>query len=71
MTLTAPNAFLTDFSWMLPIVAFSPFARYLTAPKVRPRTSCFCENQPRIRIGAIARVDAADSFAQKKPSGAE
>ncbi len=44
---------------------------YFTAPNVRPRTSCFCENQPRTRIGAIASVEAAESFAQKKPSGAE
>ena len=48
-----------------------PLPAYLTAPKVRPRTSCFCENQPRMRIGAMASVEAADSFAQKKPSGAE
>ena len=44
---------------------------HLTAPKVRPRTSCFCENQPRMRIGAMASVEAAESLAQKKPSGAE
>ena len=44
---------------------------YLTAPKVKPRTSWRCENQPRIRIGAIAIVDAAESFAQNKPSGLE
>jgi len=36
---------------------------YFTAPKVRPRTSCFCENQPSIRIGAIAMVEAAESLA--------
>ena len=36
---------------------------YLTAPKVRPRTSCFWLNQPRIRIGAMAMVLAALSFA--------
>ena len=44
---------------------------HLTAPKVKPRTSCFCENQPRMRIGAMASVEAAESLAQKKPSGAE
>src|SRR5271155_1174210 len=44
---------------------------HLTAPKVKPRTSCFCENQPRMRMGAMASVDAAESLAQKKPSGAE
>ena len=35
----------------------------LTAPAVRPRTSCFWLNQPRIRIGAIAMVEAALSLA--------
>ena len=44
---------------------------YLTAPKVRPRTSCRWLNQPRIRIGAMASVEAADSFAQNRPSGLE
>ena len=48
-----------------------PLPAYLTAPKVKPRTSCFCENQPRMRIGAMASVEAAESFAQKNPSGAE
>src|SRR5271165_619393 len=71
ITLTAPNALVTDFSWMLPMIEFSLFPGYFTAPKVRPRTSCFCENQPRMRIGAMASVEAADSFAQKNPSGAE
>ena len=36
---------------------------YFTAPKVRPRTSCFWLNHPRIRIGAIAMVEAAESLA--------
>ncbi len=36
---------------------------YFTAPKVRPRTSCFWLNQPRIRIGAMAMVEAAESLA--------
>ena len=36
---------------------------YFTAPKVRPRTSCFWLNQPIIRIGAMAMVDAAESLA--------
>ncbi len=71
ITLTAPKALRTDFSWMLPMSHVSLLPAYLTAPKVRPRTSCFCENQPRMRIGAMARVEAAESFAQKKPSGAE
>ena len=44
---------------------------YLTAPKVRPRTSCRWLNQPSTRIGAIASVEAADSFAQNSPSGLE
>ena len=42
---------------------------YFTAPNVKPRTSCFCENQPRMRMGAIASTDAAESSAQKSPSG--
>ncbi len=40
-------------------------------PKVKPRTSCFCETQPTIRIGATASSDAADSLAQNKPSELE
>ena len=44
---------------------------YLTAPKVSPRTSCRCVNHPRMMIGAMASVDAADSFAQNRPSGLE
>src|SRR5690242_711207 len=44
---------------------------YLTAPKVRPRTSCRWLIQPNTRIGAIAIVEAADSLAQNRPSGAE
>ena len=45
--------------------------RYLTAPKVMPCTSCFWQNQPSAMIGAIAISDAADSLAQKRPSGLE
>ena len=71
MTLTAPNALRTSFSWMLPMAAFPSIRNHFTAPKVRPRTSCFCENQPRMRIGAMASVEAAESLAQKNPSGAE
>ena len=70
MMLTAPNALRTSFSWMLPMAA-SLLRDHLTAPKVKPRTSCFCENQPRMRIGAMASVEAAESLAQKNPSGAE
>ena len=44
---------------------------HFTAPKVRPRTSCRWLNQPNTRIGAIASVEAADSFAQNRPCGAE
>ena len=44
---------------------------YLTAPKVSPRTSCRCVNHPRMMIGAMASVEAADSFAQNRPSGLE
>jgi hypothetical protein len=45
----------------------APGRFYLTAPKVRPRTSCFCENQPRIMIGAMANIEAADRVAKKAP----
>ena len=44
---------------------------YFTAPKVRPRTSCFWLNQPSTRIGAMAIVEAAESLAQNSPSGLE
>ena len=47
------------------------FFAYFTAPKVRPRTSCFWLNQPMIRIGAMASVEAADSLAQNSPCGLE
>jgi hypothetical protein len=47
------------------------FFFYLTAPKVNPRTSCFCVNHPSTMIGATARNDAAESLAQKRPSGLE
>ena len=47
------------------------FPLYFTAPKVRPRTSCFWLNQPMIRIGAIAITEAAESLAQKRPCGLE
>src|ERR1700690_654997 len=56
---------------MLPMAATSLLPDHWTAPNVNPRTSCFCENQPRMRIGAIARTDAAESSAQKSPSGLE
>ncbi len=44
---------------------------HLTAPKVRPWTSCLWQNQPKTTIGAQERVDTAESFAQNKPSGLE
>ena len=44
---------------------------YLTAPKVRPRTSWRWLNQPNTRMGATAMVDAADSLAKNRPSGLE
>ena len=65
MILVAPKDLLTSRSWMLPIVV--PPECYFTAPNVRPRTSCFWLNQPMIRIGAIAIVEAADSLAQNSP----
>ncbi len=67
MMITSPNALRTPLIWILPMMSPDHF----TAPKVRPRTSCFCENQPSTRIGAMARVEAADSLAQNRPSGLE
>ena len=43
----------------------------MTAPKVRPCTSCFWLNQPNTTMGAIAISDAADNLAQNRPSGLE
>ncbi len=59
ITSTSPKAFFTPFSTMRPIDCLP----YLTAPKVSPRTSCFWLNQPMIRIGAMAIVEAAESLA--------
>ena len=56
---------------MLPMVSSPRSFVYFTAPKVRPRTSCFWLNQPMIRIGAMASVEAADSLAQNRPCGLE
>jgi hypothetical protein len=61
---------LLEIVWRSVLRGKSP-AVYLTAPKVRPRTSCFCVNQPTIMMGIIARKDAAESLAQNKPSGLE
>ena len=47
-----------------------PCVGYFTAPKVRPRTSWRWLIQPNTRIGAIAIVEAAESLAQNRPSGA-
>ncbi len=54
-----PKALVTFSRVMRPIGRVP----YLTAPKVRPRTSCFWLNQPMMRIGAIAIVLAAESLA--------
>ncbi len=58
MTSTSPKRLVTFSRVMRPIIV-----SYFTAPKVRPRTSCFWLNQPRIRIGAMAMVEAALSLA--------
>src|ERR1700679_2665136 len=47
------------------------FSLYLTAPKVRPCTSCFWLNQPNTTMGAMASTEAAESLAQNSPSGLE
>ena len=44
---------------------------YFTAPKVSPRTSCFCISHPSTMIGATAKKEAAESLAQNSPSGLE
>jgi hypothetical protein len=44
---------------------------YFTAPKVSPRTSCFCVNHPSTMIGATAKKEAAESLAQNSPGGAK
>src|SRR5690554_5090463 len=40
---------------------------HFTAPKVRPRTSCFWLNQPMSRMGAMASREAAESLARNRP----
>ena len=45
-------------------------ADHFTAPKVRPRTSCFWQNQPSTTIGPTAAVDTADKRPKNSPSGA-
>ena len=64
-------AFNGCHGWTLPLQMVWSGAGHLTAPKVRPRTSCFCVSQPKIRIGTTASVEAADSLAQNRPSGLE
>ena len=58
MTFTLPKAFSTPLQFDLAHI-FS----YFTAPKVSPRTSCFWLNQPMMRMGAMAMVEAAESLA--------
>ncbi len=60
-----------DVAEALPHILENDRAHYFTAPNVRPRTSCFCANQPSTRMGAMAMVEAAESLAQNKPSGLE
>src|ERR1700730_2956025 len=50
---------------------FFVLAAYFTAPNVNPRTNCFCVSHPITMIGATANREAAESFAQKRPSGLE
>ena len=66
MTAWVPKVLLTCSRVIEPICF-----PYLTAPKVRPRTSCFWLNQPSTRMGAMASVEAALSLAQNSPSGLE
>src|SRR3989442_1188700 len=68
MMSTSPKDFLMLVSLTVAIARCPP---YFTAPKVRPRTSCRWLIQPKMRMGAMAMVDAAESLAQKSPSGLE
>ena len=58
------------FSRPSPCGIFLPII-YFTAPKVRPRTSWFWLSQPRIRMGGMASVEAAERLAKNRPSGLE
>src|ERR671911_2564787 len=61
---TVPTLMSPGFSM---IAAFMPSPPYLTAPVVRPRTSCFWVSQPTITGTRIARVVNAESSAQNCP----
>src|SRR5882724_11457937 len=67
MMSTSPKDFLMLVSLTVAIAVSS----YFTAPNVRPRTSWRWLIQPKMRMGAMAMVDAAESLAQKRPSGLE
>src|SRR5690606_5688427 len=73
MTVVSSKFLRTPCSVIRPIehLVAAVLSGYLTAPKVSPRTSCFWQNHPSTRIGAIAIVEAADSLAQNRPSGLE
>src|ERR1700712_5270095 len=66
---TSPNCFSTPLSWRN--VIFLLLVAYLTAPNVRPCTSCFWLNQPNTTMGAMASPEAADNLDQNRPSGLE
>lgn len=44
---------------------------HFNASKVIPCTSCFCHIQPSTTIGAQARVESVERFAQNNPFGLE
>src|SRR6185295_10254857 len=69
MVRTSPKVFSMPCSWRNDMDA--PVMTYLTAPKVRPCTSCFWLNQPKTTMGAMAISEAADNLAQNRPSGLE
>ncbi len=69
MTSKSPKLFRTSLRVTVATVRF--LLGYLTAPKVRPRTSWRWLIQPKMTMGAMASVEAAESFAQKSPSGLE
>lgn len=51
-------------------VSWGGIQTHLTAPKVRPWTSCFWASHPKTTIGATASVETAETLAQNNPSGA-
>jgi hypothetical protein len=69
MTSTSPKDLRTFFECDLAHDSLQ--VCYFTAPKVRPRTSCFWLNQPMIRIGAMAMPMPPRASPRTGPAAAE